>query len=580
MRGSTSGPATRGGRRALWWCVAASSVIAFGQGAWIWTHRMVGAFDPDEAGYLATSLRFARTFSVVHPYDFVYSVGATGTGPLVPLLSAPLVMIGPRDPRMAMMIQPVLAVVSALAVSAIARRFTSDAVAVVAGVAYATLPAVLLATQSYWFGLGTATALLVATWALLASDRGRGRGIWWFGVALGAMLLVRTMALGFAPGLVLGAALLVEPTRRGFLRLGGAIAIAAAIAGPWWIVGWDAIFGYLVSYGYGPRAGLFGSGGPLDRLAFRFDRIISSIGIDLYAWAAVAATIGVSLAIVRRVRRVRRAGGGGRLRSWWGSDAFREATVIVVIASGGLAALVSTSNNGVWFELPIVALVVVLGAIGVSHAPRPVRWALVVPVVGTAAVHLAVAWWLVGPDTKGVDVVASNTLTGTHYEAGFAQYDERFATARRPAGTRAAAQWRRANSAIERELRAIYDDRDGAVEFTMSGNMQLMNSNSVTLAAELRGWSPPIFIPDTALGRAERARSLSRWATDAAGNRKTVGDGRPVERVLLVGLHDHILFTPDAAVAEFAQEARRSGWRPVARIALPGGGAVEVLVRG
>ena len=124
------------------------------------------------------------------------------------------------------------------------------------------------------------------------------------------------------------------------------------------------------------------------------------------------------------------------------------------------------------------------------------------------------------------------------------------------------------------------DDRDGAVEFTMSGNMQLMNSNSVTLAAELRGWSPPIFIPDTALGRAERARSLSRWATDAAGNRKTVGDGRPVERVLLVGLHDHILFTPDAAVAEFAQEARRSGWRPVARIALPGGGAVEVLVRG
>ncbi|MEI2815523.1 MAG: hypothetical protein V9E99_03550 [Microthrixaceae bacterium] len=312
MRGSTSGPATRGGRRALWWCVAATSVIAFGQGAWIWTHRMVGAFDPDEAGYLATSLRFARTFSVVHPYDFVYSVGATGTGPLVPLLSAPLVMIGPRDPRMAMMIQPVLAVVSALAVSAIARRFTSDAVAVVAGVAYATLPAVLLATQSYWFGLGTATALLVATWALLASDRGRGRGIWWFGVALGAMLLVRTMALGFAPGLVLGAALLVEPTRRGFLRLGGAIAIAAAIAGPWWIVGWDAIFGYLVSYGYGPRAGLFGSGGPLDRLAFRFDRIISSIGIDLYAWAAVAATIGVSLAIVRRSRPSRPSRRGRR----------------------------------------------------------------------------------------------------------------------------------------------------------------------------------------------------------------------------------------------------------------------------
>ena len=75
-----------------------SSVLALGQAIWLWTHRRLGAIDPDEAGYVATALRFHRLIGS-EPLALPRAVGGTGYAPLVPLLSVPVQWLGPHDAR-------------------------------------------------------------------------------------------------------------------------------------------------------------------------------------------------------------------------------------------------------------------------------------------------------------------------------------------------------------------------------------------------------------------------------------------------------------------------------------------------
>lgn len=354
---STEGSEVRQGRlgfvnrHPLAGTAAIATAVALGQAWWIWTHRSVGALDPDEAGYIASALRFERAIASFQPGALVHAVGASGTAPLLPLLSAPLVVVGPRDPRTVMLIQPLLAVLSAVAVSGIVRRLAGPAVAVGTGVSYVVLPAVLLATQSYWFGLVTAASMLGAVWALIESDRGMNARIWWFGVGVAAMLLSRTMALGFLPAMALAGVVVVGRNQRGLRRLAGAFALAGAIAGPWYFVGRESIFGYLFSYGYGPRAGLFGSGDPWERFGFRLGRSIEAVGRPALVTAAVVACVG-GLMLWRSRRHTDRTG------------AVRGLVALLAVVAVSLMALVSTSNNGVWFELPVVAVgVAAIGAL-------------------------------------------------------------------------------------------------------------------------------------------------------------------------------------------------------------------------
>ena len=86
--------------------------------------------------------------------------------------------------------------------------------------------------------------------------------------------------------------------------------------------------------------------------------------------------------------------------------------------------------------------------------------------------------------------------------------------------------------------------------------------------AELDGRALRPDIPDTALPAAARARLLTPT---------TQAHGTDVERLLVLGLHDRTLFTPDADVRKFARQARAAGWKVVATVPLPGGGRFEVL---
>lgn len=534
-----------------------ASAVAVVQGWWLWNHRLLGALDPDESGYIATSLRYHRILAT-DPLALPRAIGGTGNGPLIPLLTVPLIVLGPFDPRTALLMQPVLMVVTALAVAGIAQRLAGASAAVVAGVVFTMLPTVVFATQTYWLGLGAAAFMSLAAWALLASDRLTNRWTYAFGACVGLMLLSRTMTVGYLPAMAVAGAVVAGRDRRCWIGGLKAVGVALLVAGPWWFAARDAIFSYLFSYGYGERAGLFGGGGPLQRAHQRVDAVLLGVG-PLELFAAVVVAWSVVVVVTRR--------------SGW-PETTRSAAAVAAAIAAGIVALASTSNNGVWFELPIVALAVPLAVAAGSWAPAWLRGVVLVPVLGLGALQLACALWLIGPYGRSLPLI-EEVHRVSQYEYGFQQYDVRFGPDRRSELATASAEWWAASVAVEEELRGL--TADGEKVYTFSGNFQMFNSNTVGLAGELRSWSPRLWIPDTVGDADDRAIYLDPTATDLAGNDVIDAFGYPVERVLVLALHDQHLFTPDADVQALHDEAVEAGWEPVRRFDLPVGGEVVVL---
>ena len=535
---------------------AVSLAMAVIHGIWIWNHRRLGALDPDESGYIATALRYHRTFSLLHPYEFIRAVGGTGFAPLVPLLSVPLLWLGPVDPRTVMLMQPILMVVGAVAVAGITLRLATPRAAIAAGCTFVVIPTVVLAAQTYWFGLSAAVSVAVAMWALVASERCTTRVTWWFGAGLAAMLLSRTMSLGFLPGALLAAVIVMRKERLAVVRLAQSLVVLVLIAGPWWFVERSTIFGYLTDYGYGHRASLFGEGGPLTRFWFRVGRVGDAVGLNVALTAVVVIAITAALAAVANPRRPEL------------TDRWRSGLALALAAGLGLVALVSTSNSGVWFELPIVILVIPLAAMVISQAPPVLRFAAMVPIIGMAVVQSLAAWWVLPPETAGLVWIAQNHIHSTQQEPGFAEYDLRLSTAQRPEARRAAADWWALTSEVSTLVHRI-ERSAGPTSLWLSGNMEMFNTNTMNLFAELHGRGTAFHIPDTTLPSAARRADLTPTVLEKDGTRS--------ERILVVALHDHILFTPDHDVASFTRQARALGWRTVRRVPMPGGGTVEIL---
>ena len=505
----------------------------------IWHQRTLGTYDPDESGYLATALRYQR---VVDPHVLLAvprAVRATVSGPLVPLLSVVTLVIGPRDPRSAMAIQPVLMVVTAVSAAGITRRLARPAVAIMAGALVAGVPTMLLASESYWLGLGAAAAMAVTVWALLASDRLGNRWTWAFGVGLAALMLARTMTLGFLPGIVAAGVYLAWGDRRRLLRLTGALAVAAAIAAPWWILQRHAIFGYLFGYGYGARATRFGSGDAVVRFVERTVVLSLDAGLPL--------PLLIPLGVVAWWRR----------RSWWAArrtSPGNEVMALMVIVGAGVVALASTSNMGVWFDLPLVVLTVPVVLALLQRSPRRLQVVLF-------------AW--VGLVALGAPIVV-RALGVLHYDTDIGRYDARFDRDRPGDHAVAARQWWSVDRRVTGEL-ARLTGRGTTGIITMTGNSYLFNSNTIALAAELDLWNPTLEVPDTTVP----APGLSRYLTRSSDQLRR--GGIPKERILVVVRQAHEVFTPDTQWRALDRAARHAGWSTVATFPLPSGGEVAIL---
>jgi 4-amino-4-deoxy-L-arabinose transferase-like glycosyltransferase len=518
-----------------------ASLGAVASGWSIWHERLPGNLDPDEAGYLAAALRYQRSIDPGHPGIAIHEVAESVTGPLVPVLSVVPLTFGPRDLRSALLVQPVLGVVLAVATAAIVRRLAGGGWAILAGAYVATLPRVVQATETYWLGLAAAAMLAVALALLGRPGALEGRARFGIGLSIGAALLARTMVVALLPGLLLGVAVMAWGDRRRLVGAAQAVGLAVAVAGPWYVLQRRAVFGYLVSYGYGANAGEFGSGGPLHRLDVRTRELIEytlrwpyrfwpeqvawALLVVLAAWAAI---------------RLRPRTGPAR----W-SHRQRLAGALLAVVVPGVVALSTTTNEGIWFDLPLFVPLVALFVAGVARLPR---WAQLLP----GGVLVAVA--ILGPalvrihDTDLINI-------------GHREYDRRLVDLTSAEARVAAREWAALNTEVARRLEPLAGNNDRN-HVLMTGNMFTVNSNTVALAGELDGFGLVVGVPDT---------TSDTWRRELS---------QPWNKALVVVRYHHRHFVPDRAWPEVDAAARAAGWRTVAAWPMPGdlGGTVVVLV--
>lgn len=511
-----------------------AGVEALAWAVWIWRSRHVGAFDVDEAGYLATALRIRRE-SGADVVDALRVATESHQAPAVPLLSQVPLWIGPFDPRTALMVQPLLIVLLCVSCAGIARRLAGPVTAILTGAFVAALPAVGEVARSYTHELAAATCTAAAIWALLASERLTNRWRWAFGLLLGLLPMTRTMAIAFVPALVAAAVVLAWGERKRVRGLVEALAVGSLLAAPWWVLRGSAALDYLLHYGYGEGAGYEGTENALGRVGFRVGRILDVSYLLTPLNGLVAATL------VAAVVELRRREG----RRWEGRGL--GAICVAVACASMFAALVTTSNRGRGFELPVVALLVPLGAAVLARAPGRLR-AVTAGVVAAVAVVVPVLH-LSGPG---------------HYENTFASHDARFAGGGADRAA-AAADWAGANGAVAERVAEL--SGHGRVPTRFTGGSFLLNANTVLLAAQLQGWSANIITTDATYGS-----SIRDVAGDGPRTRDTGAEG-----LLVVSRALPEVLDADSDWRLVERVARSEGWEEVERIDTPGGGDVRIL---
>lgn len=531
-------------------------IVALGSAIWLWSNRSGQLFDADESKYLADAIRFADA-ARSGPGTLLTQVRTTGTAPLVPLSATPFLLVSANEPRAAFLIQGVLLVVAASTITSITRRLTGALTAVLAGVAFATFPATLLALQSFQYGLAVVAMLGVAVAALVHSEQGTNRLVWLVGTAAAAMVLSRTMALVFVVPLLLAGIATTWPNRRGMLRLGASFGIGTVLALPWYLLQREAIFGYLFQYGYGDRSSSYGPDGAVFQALSVLGRLVSLADPLLSAVAIVA----VAVVAVRWLRRSDDL--AGRVRRFIDTAAFP----LVVLLLSGAAILMTSSNQGGWFTAPLYIAAVPLSAMAIERSGTVIRSVAVAAVaVHIVGMLLLNGWWAV--PYRWVDPLVPYAIS-TYPEDVFAEADQRLGPDLRDQRQEAEAEWAAATLGLERRLAAFDGDRPAV--FTIVGNGRMLNGNAVTLTALGDGWYPDIQLPDTADADTDWGEHLSPTAWNRAGDE--------VERIIVVIDREDDVFPADAGSEEFRRSAIDDGWKVVARAELPVG-AVEILRHG
>jgi hypothetical protein len=337
------------------------------------------------------------------------------TSPLVPTLAAPGADMGGVYGAMTVELPFLLMLVAGTFV--LARVWLSPVVAMVAALVVGLNEDVSGYAVMLHFAVPTVAALV---WAFASYARSRHFRDWkWsliFGVSIAAMLLSRSMAIVYLVPLVfvIGIDLLVDIVKKGdVLRLPAlaALAIALAVAGPWWLVSGSAALHYLHSAGYQPSAGLTYQGGALNATTIvqRTKWTLAELGWG-QSWALGIALLAALWFAVRRRRSL-------NLTALW---------MLVVWAVLTSLILSTTSNQGTADGLPVnVILIVVAAAVlgQLSWRFRPVAATAVVAVLAVGLVAEVSSgtgqWWPVAP--YRVDVFASGGTARTNVDQFTAQ---------------------------------------------------------------------------------------------------------------------------------------------------------------
>lgn len=555
---------------------AAGLAVAVTHLAWVVAFRPLGTFNPDESGYLVDAFQYQRALTdgllgggrpTLAPV--LERIGDTTTGPLVPLLSVPFVLIGSRSVASALVVPILLYVVAAVAVTAIVRQLGTSRRAVVAGLVVLGLPGPIVAARSYVFATAVAAGLSVAVLLLLRSER--GQRLWamvGFGAVVGLMVLARPMAAAFVPGLVVAAIIVVERNRIVARNVVVAVVVAAALVAPWWLAAGSRVARYLVDYGYSDLVEPYGSEGMVGRVVERF----GVAALDVRPLLLIPALVLVGMALLEQRRRSRavRAAGGSRtevLRTIVADH--RDAVAVVAVVVVGYGALLTTANSGVLFELPLEVLsVVIVAALAPLVAPGPRRTLGTVLLVGAGLNLLLVGNVSLGESVQfrsgDQTLSAAGFAFGDHYQPPTALRTRDPLLLSDPTDRRAVGgAWWRANQQVAAGVDRLRSS-DGLVHQTVTGSRSLINANTLELAQELQ--ERPATATDTVdAGRADLSGSLT----------PTVGRS---PRVLVVLDSAEDPFPIDRGWRRVLAAARAAGWRQAAAVDLPDGGRALLLV--
>lgn len=532
---------------------------------WVMRSRHLGAFDVDEEGGLAAALRFHRSI-LSGPQPLLQVVFDTRNGPLVPLLSVPLLLLGPRTVHTAMVAQSLLMVAAACGVAGITRAITGPRIATLAGAMTIGLSVSVVSSRSYQYSSGVGAFLALSMWALLASDRGRSRRCMvLFGVFAGCMLLSRTMSAGFVPALAAAAAVTCARERKVLVNVALSALAALVVAGPWWFVQWDAIVDYLVVNAYGDRAHYWGSTGFFERI--RDHLYFQAADFRLTAVALLVATgIGVASVVSSLARRGRVLDGppGTRrpLAAVW---------VCIVLVT---AALLSTSNRGFWFAYPVDVLIVA-GALGLVVRSTPPgsaparRRVAIVSVLGVVAL-VATLVASVGPTGPGLRPSSEWSLADRlvsnldPLQRGNIEADFRLGSQQASVREDAAAEWYAAASALADEVARIEGDV-GTLWQSVTGEIHLFNANTIGLVEEQerRGINGIHVVNTLEPPESELRRDLTPFRLG-------------VPRILVIVDGRSLPFPDGRGADRFRRLALDEGWDEARRIPLPDGGDVTV----
>jgi 4-amino-4-deoxy-L-arabinose transferase-like glycosyltransferase len=541
---------------------------------WVHEHRHLGAYNVDEVGYMATGLRYHRSLDLLRPWEFLKTVGApSSTGPLVPLLTVPFLLVFGRGVPVLMLVQPLIGLVAAIAVAGIATALADRRSGLVAGLVALGLPAMIQSARGFQYASAAGACLCLALWALLRSERGYSR---WhmigFGFSVGLMLLARTMAVGFLPGLAVATVMIVAHDRRAWSNVGLAAGATLVTAAPWWIASRDALYDYLFGFGYGRISQYYGDAGVADRISTRW----RNLGDDLRAlrWVGLAILVAVLAVVVIGRLAARRAVAEGDAEHHPSStiDGRRVAAAAAVVIVGYFT-LLTTRNQGVWFELPLELVLVALVVASTVKLGRAGR------VAGVAAVSVAIAAVAISLTDSGGDLPLDMSQRSIHQSLQASLYgglidrerplaDADAALLANDDEQRAAAadRWWRANIEVANTIERYRRAADGLVFVSVSGNSHLINGQSILLTQELRSLPPaPSEVPDTAASSKELSEHLTpTWHGTH-------------QRVLVMIRSRSLPFPEDREVPRFLKLAETEGWRHDARVDLPDGGDVLFL---
>ena len=540
---------------------------------WLWLYRHGQPYDIDESGYLSIAL---------NNYRGLFDGGLAGwwnsvltpsvQAPLMPAATTPAFLVAGPDPIVGMAVPLAFGLVAVGATFLLGRRVGGPRVGWLAGLLTLGAPILLSYSRSYNFAIAATAMLALTLLALARSDNLEHRG--WAaatGVFLGLTALARTMALAFVPAILLAmvVAVVAGPERRR-RAANAAIAVVAglAVAFPWYRVNGSRVYDYLTSFGYGSRAGEYGSAEPFfSGAAWRSSAldVVNSIYLPYFVLLLVAA-VTLGAVVMSWIRRR----GIGPAAAAAARSPLMPATLLVV---EGLIALTSSQNKGSGFVAPLVPALAVGVAWVIARAPVWPRHLLTGAAVAIVAVNLMVAadLWelsarprLIRAPILGMVVVTDGRGTLQQYEAALEPPSNSVVL---PFTRRQGATWVAATADVAGRIRA----RGGPDVITAFGfRHQLLNVNSVQME-QLSIGDPPLPLAQVApVATTDTVGGYAGWlrSGDASGTCN-----------LLTATGSSHEFPPTVTTAYMEEAAAQVGFVRDSQWSLPDGRVVSLWRR-